>query len=96
MSYVTVAKESMPSFRTGNGTIGTTAAALPGYPIYKHAIVRAASDNDSTISVGHSAAGAASGFVLAAGEQVTIHVDDLNKVYVVGGDADQNYSWIAV
>ena len=67
-----------------------------GWPVKKYVMVRANGANGNVIMIGHSPAGAVDGFILSAGQQSpTICVDQLNKVYLVGGAADQGYSWIA-
>jgi hypothetical protein len=100
MSCVNITNESVPGepLKAGNGTVGTDEARITeiDWPIRKHVIVRAASDNTSTITVGPPG-DAANGFVLAAGEQTPpMYVDDTSRVRVVGGDADQAFSWIGM
>jgi len=93
-----IQRESLPEFFAGNGSVGTTAAKLTGtisIPVLKHVVVRADSGNASTIKASHSAAGTATGFILAAGEQVTIYIDATDKIWVLGGAASQAFSWIA-
>lgn len=67
-----------------------------GWPAKKYVMLRANGANTSVVMVGHSADSAVDGFILSAGQQSpAIFVDDLNKVYIVGGAANQGYSWIA-
>jgi hypothetical protein len=67
-----------------------------GWPVKKYVMLRANGANNNVIMVGHTAAGAGDGFILSAGQQSPpIYVDDLNKLYIVGGAADQGYSWVA-
>jgi len=67
-----------------------------GWEVKKYVMLRAHGANGSVIMVGHSAAEAANGFILSAGQQSPpIYVDNLNKLYLVGGASDQGYSWIA-
>jgi hypothetical protein len=82
------------SFSAGNGTVGTTPQQLSiACDVLKHVVVRASSGNNSTITVGPTSA---TGFILAAGEQTPpIYVNDISKILVVGGMADQNYSRIS-
>ena len=94
-----ITKEAVSEFHTGSGTVGTSAAQLhTGMAITKYVVVKAAGDLGSkTIHVGPTLAQASSGFVLRAGEQTPpIHVNDLGKVWLVGSDADCDYSWVAV
>lgn len=68
-----------------------------GGEVKKYVMVRANGANDSVVMIGHTAAGVADGFILSAGQQSPpIYVDQLNKVYLIGGLAGQGYSWIAV
>ncbi len=95
---VEITRESVPtSFYAGNGTIGATEGKISAvnFPILKHIVIRADSDNGSTITVGRPGQ-ASDGFILNAGEQTPpIYVDETDKVRVYGGDADQVFSWIA-
>lgn len=93
---VQIGKESLADFAAGDGIVGTAAAQLPGRTVVKHVVVRANGGNSNVVMVGNSAAQAAIGFVLAAGEQTPpIYIDDLSKIWVIGGAATQGYSWIA-
>ncbi|MCL4195412.1 MAG: hypothetical protein KJZ87_26980 [Thermoguttaceae bacterium] len=95
---VDVDRESQAEFRTGSGTVGTEPMRLSvvGWPVKKYVMLRANGANTGVITIGHSAGAAADGFILSAGQQSPpIYVDNLNKVYIVGGAADQGYSWIA-
>ena len=95
---VNIAKESLPTgFMAGNGTVGVSEEVIDAlaFPIQKHIVIRADSDNGGDIIVGRPGA-AVSGFILHAGEtSPPIYVDDTSKVAVVGSEADQDYSWIA-
>lgn len=97
MPVIDIAKEAISTFAAGDGTIGTTPGKLtPGGQVNKHVVVRANAGNTSVIMVGTSALAAPNGFVLAAGEQTPpIYVDDLGKIWLVGGAAAQGFSWIA-
>jgi hypothetical protein len=67
-----------------------------GWPVKKYVMLRANGANGNVIMVGHTAAGAVDGFILSAGQQSPpLYVDQLAKVYLVGGAAGQGYSWIA-
>ncbi len=93
---VQIGKEAVATFAAGDGTVGTAAAQLPGGAVLKHVVVRANAGNSNVIMVGQSAAAVPNGFVLAAGEQTPpIYVDDLSKVWLLGGAASQGFSWIA-
>jgi len=67
-----------------------------GWPVKKYVMLRANGANGNVIMVGHSAAEVGDGFILSAGQQSPpVYVDDLAKIYIVGGAADQGYSYIA-
>jgi len=67
-----------------------------GWTVKNYVMLRANGANTSVIMIGNTAANAGDGFILSAGQQSPpIYVDDLNKLYIVGGAADQGYSWIA-
>ena len=67
-----------------------------GWPVKKYVMLRANGANGNVIMVGNTADNADNGFILSAGQQSPpLHVDDLNKLYIVGGAADQGYSWVA-
>lgn len=67
-----------------------------GWPAKKYIMLRANGANGNVIMVGNTADNADNGFILSAGQQSPpIYVDNLNKLYIVGGAADQGYSWVA-
>jgi hypothetical protein len=67
-----------------------------GGEIKKYVVVRANGANTNVITVGTTAAHVGDGFILSAGQiSPPIYVDQLNKVYLKGGAADQGYSYIA-
>jgi len=67
-----------------------------GWEVKKYVMLRANGANASVIMIGHTSAAVTDGFILSAGQQSPpIYVDNLNKLYIVGGAADQGYSWIA-
>jgi hypothetical protein len=98
MSCVNITNEALPDgFVAGNGTIGTDEAKVSEvpFPIRKHIVIRADSDNDGLIMVG-TPGHAAAGFILKAGEtSPPIYVDNTDKVRVVADGADQVFSWIS-
>jgi len=95
---VDIDRESQAEFRTGSGTVGTDVARLSeiSREVKKYVMLRANGANTSVIMIGHSAASAVDGFILSASQQSPpLYVNDLSKVFIVGGAADQGYSWIA-
>ncbi len=99
MSTVNIAKQSVPEWLAGNGSVGTAPTqiiAMP-FPVKKSVIVRANAGNSGTISIGPTSAQADAGFILAAGAtSPPIHIDDLSKVWLIGSASGQNYSWLSV
>ena len=67
-----------------------------GWAVKKYVMLHADAGNANVIMVGHSLADVGNGFALSADQQSPpIYVDELNKVYLLGGAAGQDYSWIA-
>jgi hypothetical protein len=91
-------KTAVPAFLAGHGTIGTAAAqAGLSFPAVKGLKIKADAANSNAIYVGHdSNVDATNGYPLAAGEEVTVEVDSLDKVFLVGGAAAQGYAWLAI
>jgi len=84
----------------GEGHAIAVAVAARGHDVggevKKYVMVRANGANGDVVMIGESAAGVGDGFILSAGQQSPpIYVNNLNKVYLVGGAANQGYSWIA-
>lgn len=67
-----------------------------GWPVRKYVMLRANGANNNVIMVGNRADNAEDGFILSAGQQSPpLYIDNLAKVYLVAGAADQGYSWVA-
>lgn len=63
--------------------------------------VKASASNTGIVYVGNSdvtngTANSTDGFELSAGESVTVEVNNVNKVYIIGTDVNHRVSWIAV
>lgn len=56
--------------------------------------VKAMPTNTAKIYVGASGVTTATGYPLSAGESVFVPVDDVSKVYAIGGAANQAAAWI--
>jgi hypothetical protein len=100
MSYTNIGKEAAEEFQAGQGTVGLTPQPIEAaghLPVSKYVIVKADLVNANDVFVGTSTVSATTGFRLDAGEATPpIHIDDLSKVFVLGGAASQGYSWLAV
>lgn len=90
-----VQKSSVEDFKTGHGIVCTSAqAAGPGFPCAKGVTIKADLGNSDNVYVGHSAhVTASNGYKLGAGKQVFIPIDRLDKVFVIGGDSSQGFSY---
>jgi hypothetical protein len=92
-----IQKIAVSEFKAGHGTIGTTPAkAGPAFAAVKGVKIKADLGNSDNVYVGHSDAVGNDGFLLDAGEEVTIEIDSLDKVWVTGGDAGQGYSYLVI
>jgi len=97
--HVSIANEAMAEFIHGHGVVGGTSAALASAetPVKKYVIIKADLTNTDNVYVGGPAVTTGNGFELDAGESTPpIHINDLSKVWVVGGAASQGYSWLAI
>ena len=83
----------------GAGTVGTTAAPLSTTATdVKWVIVQADDDNTGDIYVGSSTvanSGGNRGLRLGPGRTVTIPVDQLSDIYLIGSAASQTYEYLA-
>jgi hypothetical protein len=82
-------------------SVGTSAVQViaASTPATRGVTVKAADDNSGTVYVGNSdvtanTADGTDGFPLAAGDALTVPVDDANKVYVRGSAAGQKVFWL--
>ena len=83
----------------GAGTVGTSAIPLSSTARdIKWVVVGADDDNSGDIYVGSSTvanSGSNRGLRLGPGRTVTIPVDDLSDVYLIGSAAAQTYEYLA-
>lgn len=95
MGTINLGRESSASFYAGNGTVGTSEAKLLslGMPVIKHVVIRAGAIGAETIAVGKPGR-AAQGYVLAAGKETTIYVDNTDKIRLVGSAASLPFSFL--
>jgi hypothetical protein len=83
-----IEKQTHPEFHTGGGTVGTTPERLPTMPVYRSVRIKALAGNAGTLYV--------DSYPLAAGEEVRIEIDRLEKVTVRGSEAGTGYRWLSV
>lgn len=84
-------------------SIGTTAVQLLATlgSAANGVLIKSANANTALIYVGSSAvtadsADGTSGFELAAGEAITLEIDDPSKLYVIAASGTQKVYWMAV
>ena len=97
MTYV----KALEEFQAGQGTVGASSQPLvavgAAHSVKRYVVVKADATNANDVFVGPSTVTTGSGFRLDAGEVTPpIPIDELSKVYVIGGAASQGYSWLAI
>ena len=97
MTYI----KALEEFQAGQGTVGVTkqplAAVGAAHSVERYVVVKANLGNSDDVFVGPVNVAVGTGFRLDAGEVTPpIPIDELSKVYVVGGAASQGYSWLAI
>lgn len=90
-----------PTVVHGQDTVSTsgTAVQLNGgtsqhIPNGAALVVRANGGNAGVIYVGDSSVSSSNGFELAAGESVSLHVDDVDAVWIDAASGGDGVSWI--
>lgn len=94
-----IQKIVVEEFKAGHGTIGLTAAKASTLSLraVKGVKIKADLTNANNVYVGHdNTVSSTNGYTLDAGEEVTVEIDSLDKVWVIGGAADQGYSWLVI
>jgi len=96
--YVSIAREAGAQFKTGHGVAGVAKSQVVAVetPIEKYVEIKADLTNTNNVFVGLNNVLTTTGYMLDAGELIRIPIDDLSKVWVIGGAAAQGYSWIAI
>lgn len=92
---------TVQEFQFGHGVVGTAAQQITelSFRAKKYVKVKADLTNGNNVYVGGSTVantGDTQGYTLDAGEEVEIPIDYANKVWVIGGAADQGYSWLVI
>lgn len=94
-----IQKVTVEEFKSGHGSVGTSAAQVSAHALRAVKCVKIKADlgNSDNVYVGYDNTVASSnGYQLDAGEEVIIEIDALNKVWVIGGAASQGYSWLVI
>jgi len=96
--FVSIARESSDHFTTGHGVAGAAKSqvATAEMLVDKYVEIKADLANTNNVYVGIANVTTVIGYCLDAGELIRIPIDDLSKVWVIGGAAAQGYSWLAV
>lgn len=83
--------------KVGNGTVGTTAEKVTGvgFACVRGVTVSTPEDNTNVVYVGRANVSATQGFLLKAGMSQKFEIDSSDDLFIVGGAADQVYSWLA-
>lgn len=93
-------KSSLPfsDLKVGNGSVDTTAELVTGVAyvdLARGVTILADPDNAGLLYVGASNVSASNGFALKAGQQFPFEVDSSERLYIVGSEAGQLWSWVA-
>ncbi len=94
-----IQKETVEEFKSGHGSVGTSAAQVSEHALraVKGVKIKADLGNSDNVYVGYDdTVTNTNGYQLDAGEEVTIEIDALNKVWVYGGASSQGYSWLVI
>lgn len=80
----------------GQVTVGTSRVALPSnsVPAGYAVVVKADPDNSGIVYVGDSSVDTTSGFILAAGDSVTLRVTNTTLINVIASASGQKVCWI--
>lgn len=81
----------MPTAGTAVQLNGGTSISVPNGSALA---VRAAGGNTGNIYVGDSGVSSSNGFVLGAGESVSMPIDDVSKVHIDSDNDGEGVSWI--
>jgi hypothetical protein len=92
------------SFTTGSTSVGASAVEVTSSNIalYRGITIKAAAGNTGTIYVGPSSSVTAAtnastdGFELAAGDSITIPINNANVPYAIASAASQKVFWVAI
>ena len=100
-SMVDVVRDTVPARgQTNNGTVGTSAAQLTGASeavLYSGVLLKAEASNSDVIYVGFSdGVTSANGYILGSGDVLPIPVEKATDIWIIGGAASQDYSWLGM
>lgn len=85
----------MTEFHTGHGvaTASATPISLAPSRIYGFVLIRADAANASALAIGGPGVTLSTGFLLPAGAELTIPIDRIDTIYIVGDGL--GFSWLA-
>ena len=102
MSNVTVSKESVSDFFVGHGSADSVRRPIVdpslATPVYKGVRVRAVKSNTDALYVGPASvtASPAGGYPLAAGDELSLPIEDPSKVWVVGAPTNNTVQTVTL
>lgn len=99
MSRSEVQIEPTSSLRYGRTTVAATATRIitSTDPFTRAVALKAASTNSEAIYIGDSSVSTATGFPLAAGEAVTLDVNNRESIlYAISASGGQSVAWIVL
>jgi hypothetical protein len=95
-----VISQAQPTFAAGQDTINTSAVQLNGglSRVARSGVtLKSVSGNSGRVYIGTSSSiTTSSGYELAAGESVTLPVNNINLIWMIGSAASQQVSWLVV
>lgn len=93
-----IEKITVGSLTTGTASVVTagTAVQLPTVKAYRQVTVTANPANTGSIYVGDASVGSTNGVVLAAGEHITLPVDNANLIYIDASVAGEGVSYLCI
>lgn len=86
---------SVPSsFKSGQASVGTSAAALTSNVLTVGVIIQALSTNSVSVFIGGASVTTSNGFELQPGQATSIAVTNTNTIYAISGSASQGLCFV--
>ena len=79
-----------------SGAQATTASAvaLPSYALTSQVTLKAPKANAASVEIGVAGLTTGTGFVLDPGDQITLHITNLNLLEMIGANTTDHLTWI--
>ncbi len=85
------------SIKTGQQATTTSAVALPAGTFTRGPVVfKAPKGNAAAIEIGASGVTTGTGFVLDPGDSVSLNVESLASIYLIGANTTDHLTWIGL